>query len=140
MVDSLQGKIRRKDIKGPDDMIGALFPMHPDGIEFLKNNNAWGFVSINRNPNFVAMYVSRSSSEVRYFARVERIIDAKEANLTRPVEEYPQFEDGKKVVVFEQNSLYELEDPIPYREKIPYALRYITLGDFRTATGTDELF
>jgi hypothetical protein len=60
--------------------------------------------------------------------------------LAHPVEEHPRFESGKKVVVFEPQSLYMLEDPIPYRDRTPYSLRYITLGDFRTATGTDELF
>jgi hypothetical protein len=94
---------------------------------------------MNQEPEFVAMYVSGSEQEVQYFARVKEILDAEDADLARPVEEYPQFESGKKVVVFQPKSLYELEDSIPYRDRTPYSLRYITLGDFRTATGTDDL-
>lgn len=140
MTEALQGTIARHEINGPDDTLGALFPTQPDGIEFLRENNAWGFVSISREPAFVAMYVSGSESGVKYFARVEEIVNTENAELARPTEEYPHFESRKKVIVFQPESLYELEDPIPYRNQTPYSLRYITLGDFRTATGTDELF
>lgn len=140
MTDALQGTISRREIDGPDDMLGALFPTQPDGIEFLRENNAWGFVTMKKEPEFVAMYVSGSEKEVKYFARVEDVVDAEEADLARPVEDYPQFDSRKKVVVFQSGSLHELEERIPYRERTPYSLRYISLNDFRTATGTDELF
>ena len=140
MTDALQGTIARHEIDGRDDTIGALFPTQPNGVEFLRENNAWGFVTISQEPEFVAMYVSGSKKAVKYFARVEEIVDAENAELARPVEEYPQYESEKKVVVFQPRSLFEVEDPIPYRNRTPYSLRYITLGDFRTATGTDELF
>jgi len=140
MTDALQGTISRREIDGSDDTPGALFPTQPDGIEFLRENNAWGFVTMKQVPEFVAMYVSGSENRVQYFARVKEVVDAEDAELARPPEEYPQFESGKKVVFFEEDSLYELEDPIQYRNRTPYSLRYITLGDFRTATGTDELF
>lgn len=140
MTDALQGTITRREIDGRDDTFGALFPTKPAGIEFLRENNAWGFVTLAKEPEFVAMYVSGSEKEVQYFARVSDIVDSEEAELIRPVEEYPQFKQGKKVVQFQPQSLYKLENPIPYRNRTPYSLRYITLGDFRTATGTDELF
>lgn len=140
MTGALQGSITRNEIDGSDDTLGALFPTQPDGIEFLQENNAWGFVTITREPEFVAIYVSGSEKAVQYFAKVNEIVDAEDAELAHPVEEHPRFESGKKVVVFEPQSLYMLEDPIPYRDRTPYSLRYITLGDFRTATGTDELF
>jgi hypothetical protein len=139
-ADAIQGTISRIDIEGPDDTLGALFPTQPDGVKFLRENNAWGFVMMEKEPAFVAMYVSRSSKEVRFFARVSEIVEAEEAELAHPVGEYPQFDVGKKVVLFTTGSLYELKEPIPYRDKTPYSLRYITLGNFRTATGTDELF
>lgn len=139
MTDALQGTISRHEIDGVDDTPGVLFPTQPEGIEFFRENNAWGFVTMNQEPEFVAMYVSGSENEVQYFARVKEIVDAEDAELARPVKEYPQFESGKKVVVFQPKSLYELEDPIPYRDRTPYSLRYVTLGDFRTATGTDDL-
>ncbi len=140
MTDALQGTIARHEIDGQDDTPGALFPTQPNGVEFLRENNAWGFVTISQEPEFVAMYVSGSEKAVKYFARVEKIVDAENAELARPVEEYPQYESGKKVVVFQPRSLFEVEDPIPYRNRTPYSLRYIKLSDFRTATGTDELF
>lgn len=140
MTGALQGSITRNEIDGSDDTLGALFPTQPDGVEFLQENNAWGFVTITREPEFVAIYVSGSEKAVQYFAKVNEIVDAEDAELAHPVGEHPRFESGKKVVVFEPQSLYMLEDPIPYRDRTPYSLRYITLGDFRTATGTDELF
>lgn len=140
MTGALQGSITRNEIDGSDDTLGALFPTQPKGVEFLQENNAWGFVTITREPEFVAIYVSGSEKTVQYFAKVNEIVDAEDAELAHPVEEHPRFESGKKVVVFEPQSLYMLEDPIPYRDRTPYSLRYITLGDFRTATGTDELF
>ncbi len=140
MTGVLQGSITRNEIDGSDDTLGALFPTQPNGVEFLQENNAWGFVTITREPEFVAIYVSGSEKAVQYFAKVNEIVDAEDAELAHPVEEHPRFESGKKVVVFEPQSLYMLEDPIPYRDRTPYSLRYITLDDFRTATGTDELF
>jgi len=139
-TNAIQGTVSREEIDGPDDTLGAVFPMTPDGVDFLEENNAWGFVTIAREPEFAAMYVSGTAKEVRYFARVESVVDADEAKLAQPGEEYPRFESGKKVVVFEPESLHELEDPIPYRERIPYSLRYTDLGRFRSATGTDDLF
>jgi hypothetical protein len=41
--------------------------------------------------------------------------------------------------VFEDESLYELEDPIPFENKWPQSLRYTTLGEFRTAEATDDI-
>lgn len=140
MTDALQGVISREKIEGADNTFGALFPTRPNGIGFLRENNAWGFVRMNEDPKFVAMYVSGSEKEVQYFARVEEVVDANDAGLARPEGDYSPFGTGKKVVLFEPESLYKLNDPIPYRERTPYSLRYITLGDFRAATGTDDLF
>lgn len=137
---SIQGTISRNEIEGADDTKGALFPTKPEGIDFLRENNAWGFVTIRREPEFVAIYVSSPTKKVQYFARVKEIVNADDAELARPVEEYSQFDPSKNVILFEPGSLYELEDPIPYRVKTPYSLRYTVLGDLRSATGTDDLF
>ncbi|MDR5657740.1 hypothetical protein RH831_11195 [Halodesulfurarchaeum sp. HSR-GB] len=140
MTDAVQGTIERPKIDGPGDTQGALFPTQPNGIEFLRENNAWGFVTIAQEPEFVAMYVSGSENAVQYFARVKDIVEAEDAELARPIEDYQKFEPGKKVIRFQPRSLFELEDPIPYRNRTPYSLRYIKLGDFRKASGTDDLF
>lgn len=81
-------------------------------------------------------------------AEVKDIVPATEADLVRPAEAYFEsgsdeaqagFEPDKKVVVFEENSLYELEDPIPFGNKWPQSLRYTTLGDLREAEITDDI-
>ncbi|QKY20660.1 hypothetical protein B4589_009815 [Halolamina sp. CBA1230] len=139
-ADAINGTKSRKDIEGADDTLGAIFPTKPGGIEFLRENNAWGFVNLNREPEFVLIYVSGSTKAVRYFARVQDIVPADVATLTRPAESYPQYDPSKSVVVFEPGTLQELTPEIQYREKTPYSLRYTTLGNVRDATGTDDLF
>jgi hypothetical protein len=139
-ANAIQGTISRSEIDGTDDIQGALFPTKPEGISFLQENNAWGFVRVSREPEFVAIYVSGSAGKVQYFARVKEIVRAEDVELARPVKEYPQFDRSKSVLVFEPGSLYKLEDPIPYRVKTPISLRYTSLGRLRSATGTDELF
>ena len=97
MTGALQGSITRNEIDGSDDTLGALFPTQPKGVEFLQENNAWGFVTITREPEFVAIYVSGSEKAVQYFAKVNEIVDAEDAELAHPVEEHPRFESGKKL-------------------------------------------
>lgn len=137
---AVQGTIVRETIEGADDTLGGVFPTTPDGVEFLEENNAWGFVTISQKPDFVAMYVSAPQKEVQYFARVKSIIGADIVELARSPNTYAKYQSDKQVIEFESDSLYELEDPIPYREKIPRSLRYTDLGRFREATGTDDLF
>ena len=112
-------------------------------MEFLKENNAWGFVRINQEPEYVAMYISDDVQEVRYVARVREIVSATEAQLARTLESYigdqAEFDEGKKVVLFEPGSLYELADPIEYESRVPYSLRYTELGRFKQAETTDDI-
>jgi hypothetical protein len=97
-----------------------------------------------RTPSYVAMYVTRTEREIKYFATVKGIVSPEEAVLADPIEEYTgdraRFEENKKVVVFEPRTLYELEDPIPFSEKYPQGHRYTTLDAFRNAQSTDDLF
>lgn len=118
-------------------------------MDFLKENNAWAFVRIGRDPKFVAMYVSEDVQEVKYVAKVKEIVSPEEADLARPLEFYSEpaseteqagFHPAKKVVVFEEESLHELEDPIPFESKHPQSLTYTTLGDLKRAQVTDEVF
>jgi hypothetical protein len=112
-------------------------------VEFLKENNAWGFVRINKEPEYATMYVSEDIQEVRYVARVREIVSATEAQLARTLESYigeqAEFDEGKKVVLFEPESLYELADPIEYESRVPYSLRYTELGRFMQAETTDDI-
>ena len=142
------GKITRQDISGPDDASVVVFPTKQSGVEFLKENNAWGFVRIGKEPEYIAMYVSDGIQEVKYVAKVQEIVDPAEADLARPLEAYYEsgsdeaqagFDPDKKVILFAKDSLYELEDPIPFENKWLQSLRYTTLRKLRVAESTDDI-
>lgn len=136
------GTIRRANIEGNEDAQVAVFPTRESGLPFLLENNAWGFVRIGRDFDYVAMYVARTAREVRYFATVRDVVDPEEADLLREPSEYvdrAKISEEKMVVRFEDDSLYRLEDQIPYETKYPQGHRYTTLGDFRTAETTDDI-
>lgn len=146
--DAISGSIRRENIVGPDDATVAVFPTKESGLEFLKENNAWGFVTIAQEPEYAAMYVTRNIQQVKYFAKVQEIVPATEADLSRPSEFYYEsgsdeaqagFDPDQQVVVFEEGSLVELEDPIPFESRYPQARRYTTLEQFRDASTTDDI-
>lgn len=140
--DNLVGTLRREQIEGPDESEVAVFPTRASGVPFLIENNAWGFVRVGRDFDYVAMYVTRDAREVRYFATVRDVVAPKVADLARDPSDYvdrAKIDDDKMVVRFEADSLYRLEDPIPYETKYPQSLRYTTLGEFRTAETTDDI-
>jgi hypothetical protein len=139
----IAGTIRRAEIEGNGDARVAVFPVKESGLLFLEENNAWGYVRVGREFDYVAMYVSRDIGEVRYFATMRDVVPPDEAELVRPPEEYvdrAKIAEDKMVVRFEADSLYELEDPVPYKTKFPQSLRYTTLEALRTAETTDDMF
>uniref|UniRef100_A0A7D5L0A8 Uncharacterized protein n=1 Tax=Natrinema halophilum TaxID=1699371 RepID=A0A7D5L0A8_9EURY len=133
----------RDELEGEDDTTVAVFPSQTSGVEFLKENNAWGFVHIDQQPEYVAMYISDDVQQVRYVARVKEIVPSTEATLARTLESYvgdqAEFDENKQVVVFEPGTLYELENPIDYESRVPYSLRYTELGRFKQAETTDDI-
>ncbi|WP_159898751.1 type I restriction enzyme HsdR N-terminal domain-containing protein [Salinirussus salinus] len=136
------GKIARKDIEGDPDARVAVFPTKESGLPFLKENEAWGFVRVGSDFDYVAMYVTGNVREVKYFATVRDVVDPADAELVREPSGYKdgaKIEEGKQVVRFQPGSLYELEDPVPFESKYPQGLRYTTLGDLRTAETTDDM-
>ncbi|WP_459879756.1 type I restriction enzyme HsdR N-terminal domain-containing protein [Halorubrum gandharaense] len=143
MKDNVSGTIQRSDIEGKSDAKVAVFPTQVSGLPFLKENNAWGFVRVGSEFEYVAMYVTGEAKEVKYFATVDEIASPEEADLARPAMDYldrDEIGDGKKVIQFKTGSLYELGDPIPFETKYPQSLRYTTLEKLRTAQTTDDLF
>ncbi|NHX37267.1 MULTISPECIES: type I restriction endonuclease [Halolamina] len=137
------GTIRRAEIDGNDDAKVAVFPTKESGLPFLKENNAWGFVRVGSEFDYVAMYVTGDVRRVKYFAKVDDVVPTEEAELSRPIEEYAdgaKIAEDKMVIRFEPESLYELEDPVPYESKYPQGLRYTTLGALRSAETTDDMF
>lgn len=136
------GKIRRDEIEGDNDAKVAVFPTKESGLPFLKENNGWGFVRLGREFDYVAMYVTDDVRQIKYFATVKDAIPAHEAKLARPIQEYAdgaKIADDKMVIRFEPESLYELEDPVPFKTKYPQSLQYTTLGALRTAETTDDM-
>lgn len=137
-------RISRGEISGdPDDLV-AIFPTRESGVDFLSDNNAWGLVHINREPIFVAMYVSESVREIKYVAKVRDVVSADKVDpdVKSSIEEYTNqtiVGTAKKIVRFEENSLYELEDPIPFKNKHPQNLRYAKLSDLKHATTTEDV-
>jgi len=137
------GKISRNEIQGDDQAKVAVFPTKESGLPFLKENNAWAFVRVGTEFDYVAMYVSGDVRQVKYFATVKDVVRPNEANLQRPPLSYVERDEigeGKMVVRFEPESLYELEDPVPYKTKYPQSLQYTTLGALQTAETTDDMF
>jgi hypothetical protein len=142
------GQIKREEIEGDNDAKVAVFPTKVSGVEFLRENNAWGFVKMAQDPEFVAMYVSEDVQEIKYVARFKDTVPATEADTARPKEAYFEsgsdeaqagFDPDQQVVGFEPGSLYELEDPVPFETKFPMSLQYTTLGALRTAETTDDM-
>jgi hypothetical protein len=142
-ANAVQGAMSRKELRGPDDATVAVFPSQTSGIQFLKENNAWGFVAINQSPEYVAIYVSDNVQAVQYVAKVKEIVPANQATLARTLESYrgeqAEFDENQKVVMFEPGSLYELTDPIPFESRVPYSLRYTELGRLKNAETTDDI-
>lgn len=145
---NIVGRIKRSNIEGRDDAKVAVFPTKESGVDFLRENNAWGFVRIGQVPDFVAMYVSEDAKEVKYIASVRDVVSAPQAELARSHDAYFEsasdeaqagFDPDQSVVVFEEGSLYELADPIPFETKYPQSLQYTTLGALRTADTTDDM-
>jgi hypothetical protein len=125
-TNKVAGTILREHIRGDDDAKVAVFPTQTSGVTFLKENAAWGFVRVGQEFDYVAMYVTGDVREVRYFASVRRIVPPEEADLQREPAGYvdrAKIADDKMVVEFESESLYELEDPIPYETKYLQSLQ-----------------
>jgi hypothetical protein len=136
------GTIARKEIEGDADARVAVFPTKESGLPFLKENEAWGFVRVGSDFDYVAMYVTGDVREVKYFAKVSDVIEPDKAELMREPLDYKdraKIAEGKKVIMFEPGSLYELEDPVPFESKYPQSLQYTTLGKLRNAETTDDM-
>jgi hypothetical protein len=54
-ADAIQGTVSRAELDGDSGATVAVFPSQTSGIEFLQENNAWGFVRISQQPDWVAI-------------------------------------------------------------------------------------
>lgn len=121
-------------------------PSKPDGVEFLKKYNAWGFINMSdhRRPKYFALYVGSPESSVKYFGEIESItkpIQSKDELTTIQEEDMDKFETGKRVIHLKPGSLIELRNPIPLKSK-RRGLRgpkYSTLEKIKTAQELSDL-
>jgi len=110
------------------------------GVEFLKYHNAWGFIRINEEPKYLAMYVTKPVQEVKYFGEIEKIIDpGKEESPIDNLEKH-NYSEGYKLILLKEGSLRELENPILFGEDIIQNLRYTDLEKLKKASTTDDLW
>jgi hypothetical protein len=141
---AIVGTISRAELTGDDNTQVAIFPTRESGVTFLKENNAWGFVRVNQDPDYAAFYVAGGPQEIRYIATVKEIARAEDVTLASDLETYTgeeaDYEPNDQVVVFEPGTLYELEDPISYEEKAPQSRVYTDLESFRTASSTKDAY
>jgi len=107
LQNEVTGTIARRDIEGDPDAQVAVFPTKESGLPFLKENEAWGFVRVGRDFDYVAMYVTGDVREVQYFATVDELVKPGELDLQREPDDYQdgaKIADDKLIIKFESNS------------------------------------
>lgn len=121
-------------------------PSKPDGVEFLKKYNAWGFINMSdhRRPKYFALYVGSPESSVKYFGVIESItkpIQSKDELTTIQEEDMDTFEKGKRVIHLKPGSLIELGNPIPLISKRRglRGTKYSTLEKIKSAKKLSDL-
>ena len=137
-------KISRDELSSLKPGNVVVCPSKPDGVAFLLEYEAWGFVRIKRKPEYFALYVSSPRSEISFFGGVKAVVDPSDES--SPVKdiyhEYDTYEEGKKVILLQPESLYRLEEGIPLGSdmgKVIYSLRYVSLNKFLKAKTLDDL-
>jgi hypothetical protein len=128
--------------KPPGEVV--LCPSKIGGVEFLKKYNAWGFVNMNRQVPYFALYVGDPESSVLYFGEVESITKpiTSEEDIQRIEEkDIENFPSGKRAIHLRQGTLVKFTDPIPLKNKriAPRGLRYTTLDKLINANYAEDL-
>ena len=129
-----------EELGSENDAQVAVYPSNESGIEFITDHKAWGFISIDSQPEYFLLYLTQPHQVVRYLGVVEAIIDAKEFIAKRDIpQEKHKFKEGKKVVEF--SDVYELEEPIPLGTENPHRMQgllYTTMENVIEAGSTDD--
>ena len=119
------GTIRRDQISGSDDASVVVFPSKKSGIDFLMENNAWGFVRIGQEPDFIAMYVSEDIQAVKSIAEIDEIVEPEEADLARPLEEVRELVEATPPEI--ESEIAERFTENGYRELFNLHMAYLLL-------------
>jgi len=132
-------KVSRSSLSDLEEGDIVVCPSRPEGVDFLKRNQAWGFVRIRREPRYFALYVSSPIHAITHFGEVEKVAEPKDSRVANP-EEYETYGVGKKVIQLKAGSLKELGDPITKgTQPIPQGIWYTTLSKFLRANTLDDL-
>jgi len=111
------------------------------GIKFLKYYNAWGFINVGREPDYLAIYVTKPVQEIKYFGEIEDIIDPKdERSPVENLDKHSTYSKEKELLLLKEDSLRELENPISFEGKKIMGPRYTTLDKLRNARTTADLW
>jgi len=136
--------VKRSELssKPPGEVV--LCPSKLEGVEFLKKYNAWGFVNMNKQVPYFALYVGSPESSVLYFGEVESItkpITSKEDIQRIEEKDIENFPSGKRAIHLKPGTLVKLVDPIPLKNKriAPRGIRYTTLEKLVNANYAEEL-
>ena len=111
----------------------AVFPSRPDGIEFLLENTAWGYVHMNRDVDYIAIYVTEPEQTIKYFGKVKKVI---------PQEEHERLakakHEGKQIILLEW--VVPLTNPVKLKGATLRSLRYTSLQKLLKAKTTEDLW
>lgn len=134
-------ELTRDQLPGNNDALVGVYASSEAGVEFLREYQAWGFISIARQPEYFMIYLTRPYQHIRYFGTVKDLVPANEFVASRDIspDEY-QYDDSKKVVIFSE--LYRLTDPLPIGTENPHrvqGLMYTTIGKVKVAESIDDL-
>lgn len=129
---------RRQTLNGAENTRVVWMSSRPNGIEFLREHSAWGFVKYpRRDPEMLALYVSSPVQEVKYMGKIEDVIPVRD--FTGIDDTLRQQNDGKYVITLSE--VIELKDAIPFGEgeATVRGMTYTTLSKLKEATTIDDL-
>lgn len=130
--------VARGDLDGDDDARFAFVSSRPNGVDFLREHTAWGFVGEpRRDPEYMALYISSPVQKLKYVGKIERVVPVREFGGID--EATKQQHDGRYVLDLE--NVIELEDPLPFGDGKANVrgLTYTTLGRIKNADTIDDL-
>ncbi|MEM3906043.1 MAG: hypothetical protein QXZ17_04120 [Nitrososphaerota archaeon] len=133
--------ITRKNLSTLPDGDVIICPSKANGVDFLKQYNAWGFIRISKKPRYFTLYVGRPYSELQFFAEVEAIVDAKDpSSPVKNPEDFETYEEGKKIIILKKDSLKKFADPLKLEAAFPpVSIRYTKLSKLLSAKSLDDL-
>lgn len=131
--------IERRDLSAKLGSKVGIVPTGISNLEILERYSCWGFPEMAQNPEYLAIYVGRPISSVKYLGEVKSIFDPSLLNSSNPIRDFPCFDQNGKLIEFLKGSIYELKDSIPYQDMAITGPRYVEMRDLVSATSTADL-